>query len=239
MYRRRSGAGASSGGSGSGAPALTPTAVKTANYNAAAGDLVPVDTTSGNITITLPTAPADKTQVGVKMVTQASTNHVTVNTGGSDVINKTGGSTSGTVTLLNQFVIYQYASATGIWYAEDALPLSGLDARYAATGDSRFTAMTLNTQTANYTAVLGDAGEMVEMNLAGANTLTIPPNSSVAFPVGTIIGWRQYGAGQITITPGAGVTIRAATSLTSRAQYSEGQLTKRGTDEWVASGDLT
>ena len=44
-----------------------------------------------------------------------------------------------------------------------------------------------NTQTANYTLVLGDAGKSVEMNNASARTITVPPNSSVAFPTGTVI----------------------------------------------------
>lgn len=106
--------------------------------------------------------------------------------------------------------------------------------------DPRFTAITTNTQTASYVLVLTDAGVMVEMNVASGNTLTVPPNSSVPFPVGTVIGWRQYGAGQITLTPGSGVTIRASGSkLKSAAQYSEGAFTKRATDEWVAAGDLT
>lgn len=109
----------------------------------------------------------------------------------------------------------------------------------AAFNDARFTTVTHNTQAASYTAVLADAGRLVEMNVAAANTLTVPPNSTEAFPVGTVIGFRQYGAGQVTVTPGAGVTIRSSGGkLKTAAQYAEGTLTKRATDEWVAAGDL-
>jgi hypothetical protein len=87
--------------------------------------------------------------------------------------------------------------------------------------------------------VLADAGTLVEMNSASALTWTIPPNSSVAFPIGTIVESSQMGAGQVTITAGAGVTIRTASSLTTRAQYSTVSVRKRATDEWVLSGDLT
>ena len=45
------------------------------------------------------------------------------------------------------------------------------------------------------------------MDNAAANTLTVPPNSSVAFPVGTSIPIRQAGAGQTTIVAGSGVAI--------------------------------
>lgn len=111
--------------------ALTPTAVKTANYTAAAGEFVPVDTTSGGVTVTLPNAPADKTRVGVKMVTQGGTNTVTVARGGTDVFNKAGGSTSLTLSLLMQDVVVQYAAGPGIWYVQsDDMPLGGLDLRY-------------------------------------------------------------------------------------------------------------
>jgi hypothetical protein len=94
-------------------------------------------------------------------------------------------------------------------------------------------------QAANYTLALGDAGTVVEGTKATAQTITVPPNSSVAFPIGTVIEVVQYGAGQITLTPGAGVTIRTASTLTTRAQYSSVGLRKRATDEWVATGDLT
>jgi hypothetical protein len=98
----------------------------------------------------------------------------------------------------------------------------------------------LNTQTGTtYTFVLGDAGQVVEGNNAAAQTYTVPPNSSVAYPVGSWIDVSQYGAGQITIAPGSGVTLRSAgTLLKTRGQYSGITLVKRGTDEWYVFGDL-
>jgi hypothetical protein len=94
-------------------------------------------------------------------------------------------------------------------------------------------------KTANYELVLADAGTAIEMNLAGANTLTVPPAATADFPIGTVVEVCQYGAGQTTLTPGAGVTIRTASSLTTRAQYSTVSLRKTGADEWIAAGDLT
>lgn len=84
-----------------------------------------------------------------------------------------------------------------------------------------------------------DEGLTHEFTSATGVTWTIPPNSSVAYRIGTVIQACQYGAGQITIAAGAGVTIRTASSLTSRAQYSTIGVRKRATDEWVAFGDLT
>lgn len=100
--------------------------------------------------------------------------------------------------------------------------------------------LTQTTQTANYTLVAGDANALVELNSASAVTLTVPPNSSVAFTTGTTVVVRQYGAGQVTIAEGSGVTIRSrGSALKLYGQYSEATLTKRGTDEWVLSGDIT
>jgi len=112
---------------------LTPTAVKTSAYSAAAGDYVPCDTTGGSFTVTLPNAPADLTVVGVKMVIQGGTSTVTVACAGSDVFNKTAGATSATLTLLAQGLLLQYKASGGIWYVlADDLALTQLDTRYLA-----------------------------------------------------------------------------------------------------------
>jgi hypothetical protein len=96
-----------------------------------------------------------------------------------------------------------------------------------------------NDETASYTLVLGDAAKVVEMNVASANTLTVPPNTDVAFAVGTQILVLQVGAGQTTLTAGSGVTINSAGGgLRLLSQWSSAVLVKRGTDLWVAIGDL-
>lgn len=101
--------------------------------------------------------------------------------------------------------------------------------------------ITFNRRTANYTLVLADVdgNTWVEMNVAGANTLTVPPHSSVAAPLGKTVLFSQYGAGQVTLTPGSGVTLRTASSLTTRAQYSSCGMTQVASNEWYVFGDLT
>lgn len=111
----------------------------------------------------------------------------------------------------------------------------------AAGDDSRFNgANNINTQTGTtYTLVLGDAGGVVEGNNAASQTHTIPPNSSVAFALKTMIQFTQIGAGQMTIAAGSGVTLRSAGGLVkTRVQYSGVAIYKRGTNEWVLTGDL-
>ena len=94
-------------------------------------------------------------------------------------------------------------------------------------------------QTASYTLVLADKNKIVEMSVATANTLTVPPNSSVAYAVGSQINILQTGAGQTTVTAGAGVTINAAPGLKMRTQWSYATLVKRATDTWVLVGDIS
>ena len=99
--------------------------------------------------------------------------------------------------------------------------------------------ITTNRQTASYTLVLSDADKLVEMNVATANNLTVPLNSSVAFPTGTQILLAQYGAGQTTVVATSGVTIRSnGGKLKLNVQYSGATLIKIGTDEWYLFGDI-
>jgi hypothetical protein len=99
--------------------------------------------------------------------------------------------------------------------------------------------ITTNRQTASYTLVAGDADKLVEMNVGSANNLTIPLNSSVAFATGTQILLAQYGAGQTTIVPTSGVTVRSnGAKLKLNVQYSGATLIKIAENEWYLFGDI-
>jgi hypothetical protein len=99
----------------------------------------------------------------------------------------------------------------------------------------------INAQTGTtYTFVLADHGKLVTSSNGSAQTLTVPPNSSVAYPIGADITLTQLGSGQVTIAAGSGVTLYAADSeLKTRVQYSSAVLTKVASDSWLVAGDLT
>jgi len=99
--------------------------------------------------------------------------------------------------------------------------------------------LSYNEQTGTtYTFVLGDQGKLVTLDNASAISATVPPNSSVAYPIGTKIDLLNKGAGQVTVVAGAGVTINTAQTLLLRAQWSAASLIKLATDTWVIVGDL-
>jgi len=94
----------------------------------------------------------------------------------------------------------------------------------------------VNAQTGtSYTLVLTDAGKQVTMTNASASTLTVPPNSSVAFDVGVRIQIIQLGAGAVTLTAGAGVTISTQATSLVMAQYQVATLIKQATNTWIAN----
>jgi len=88
----------------------------------------------------------------------------------------------------------------------------------------------------SYTLVLTDKGKIIEMNNASANTLTIPANASVAFPVDTRIDVVQYGAGLTTVEITTD-TLRG--DPVSQGQYKGLSLWKRAATEWVVFGGTT
>jgi hypothetical protein len=96
--------------------------------------------------------------------------------------------------------------------------------------------VTTNAQTGTtYTLVLGDVSQIVEMSNVSANTLTVPPNSSVAFPIGAVVSVMQTNTGTTTIAAGAGVTINSDVSLIL-SRWSMVTLIKRATDSWSVQG---
>jgi hypothetical protein len=93
--------------------------------------------------------------------------------------------------------------------------------------------------TTTYTTVLGDDGKLVTLDNASPITVTIPPNGTVAYGIGTQINLMQLGAGQVTIAAGAGVTLRSAGSkLKTNGQYAVATCCKIATDTWVVIGNL-
>ena len=98
----------------------------------------------------------------------------------------------------------------------------------------------INAQTGTtYTFVLADAGKMVTSSNGSAQTLTVPPNSSVAFAVGTQVIIQNIGSANATLAEGSGVTINSKDdSKEIDGQYAAATLIKTATDTWSLIGAL-
>lgn len=142
-----------------------------------------------------------------------------------------------------QIAVYQvsawayYAPKTG-WRAYDV----AMAAHYTYDGVAwglPSTPVAINLQVgAAYTLTMADRNNAVEMSNAGGNTVTVPLNADVAFPIGTSILIAQGGAGQTSIAAAVGVTIKKSETLKLRKQESVASLFKTAADTWRLFGDL-
>lgn len=99
---------------------------------------------------------------------------------------------------------------------------------------------TINAQTGTtYTLVLTDASKLVTLTNASAITMTVPPNSSVAFAVWTQVDISQDWAWTVTVAEWSWVTINSKDSnLDLNWQYVWATLIKTATNTWNLYWDL-
>ncbi|UQM93923.1 minor tail protein [Stenotrophomonas phage vB_Sm_QDWS359] len=110
-------------------------------------------------------------------------------------------------------------------------------------GDALWAALPPTSRNANYTLVLADAFTTVLRDSgAGDFTYTVPPNSTAAFPLGTVIAVADTLASTaVTIAPGAGVTLRYG-GVTGSYVLQAGSavlLLKVATNTWLVIGEAS
>ena len=118
--------------------------------------------------------------------------------------------------------------------------LSALAVTGAVTAGSLVAPLAINAQTGTtYTFVLADAGKMVTSSNGSAQTLTVPPNSSVAYAVGTQIIVQNIGSANATLAEGSGVTLNSKDDNKEiDGQFAAATLIKTATDAWSLIGAL-
>jgi hypothetical protein len=136
----------------------------------------------------------------------------------------------------------QTATNTGTDDARIVTPLK-LQTRMAAYAAPALVETNVQTGT-TYTLALTDARKVVQGNHATGITITIPANSTVAFPVGTVVEVLWRGAGTTTVATAGGVTLNgktsgsALTSVNLSARYGMVRLWQRAADAWIITGDF-
>jgi hypothetical protein len=141
-----------------------------------------------------------------------------------------GGGTSGSVTLsINTAVTADLTTAQTLTNKTLTSPLINLGVN-AQTGTT-------------YTTVLADNGKLVTLSNTSPITVTIPPFSSVAYPVGAQLNFVGINTGATTFAQGAGVTIVSTGATASapalRARYSSATAICISQDNWLIAGDIS
>lgn len=153
-------------------------------------------------------------------------------------------STGLTISGTTMFVVSSTTSQAGIVeLATSAETTTGTDATLAVTPAgvtaTRGLYVGVNAQTGTtYAPVLADQGKLVTCTNAAAITVTLPSNTTTAFPIGTQIDFVVLGAGMVTFVAGSGATANGTPSLVTRAQYSAATAIKVSTNGWIVVGDL-
>ena len=198
---------------------------KAIQFNASSAQVLRLNGTSGNNGANYAIINNGAAGAGVTVTAGGSDTNIPITItpkGSGATILKNVNISSGAV---NGYVLTSDASGNATWQA-------------GAGGGGGSSLVLPSIKTSSYTLALADAGTAIEMNSASAVTVTVPPSSSVSFPIGTIIEIFQRGAGQVTVVAGANVTLRTAATAVLRAQYSVATLRLTATDEWVLAGDL-
>jgi hypothetical protein len=98
---------------------------------------------------------------------------------------------------------------------------------------------TLLPKIASYEPALDDAGKTITFDSTSNTTITIPPNSSKAFPLGTRFDVLRMNTGLVTFVQGSGVNILSKNSNKNIAsRWSGATIIKTDTNTWVLIGDL-
>jgi hypothetical protein len=94
----------------------------------------------------------------------------------------------------------------------------------------------------SFTPAITDNGKLVTFSNTSPITVTIPPFSSVPYPVGAQLNFVGLNTGLVTFAQGAGVVIvstgATASAPTLRARYSSATAICTSQDNWLIAGDI-
>ncbi len=193
-------------------PALTPTAVQIADYDAAPGQLVLVndsEVATPGLTITLPEAPADQTVIGVLKVASSggAPTGTLITASGSDVI----GAAGNTIAFLGTFlacIVFQYDTDTATW-----CPTSGGDSNKAFASIGFYDPLEINP--AAYTQFPAESvGSGAGLGIVQMAVTTIP---QLVAPMGIVVNGPNGQIGNLPPNEGDTYDITAVLTVSNLA----------------------
>lgn len=194
-----------------------------------ANALTPVDLTSSNLTLVLPTSPADRDLVAIAIIAVSGGHTLTLNTGGTNKFQTTGGSTTYSVpNNLNQAITLQFASnvggtGIGVWYIlNNNVDVSGLqptgnyitaltgDGTASGPGSSVLTLATVNSNVGSF----GDASHTVSVTANAKGLVTAISSNSIQISESQVTNLTTDLAGKQATLTGPGYVKQVSGSPT-------------------------
>jgi hypothetical protein len=100
--------------------------------------------------------------------------------------------------------------------------------------------LVVNEKTSGYTVALADKNNLISVNSSSNLQITVPANSTTAFPAGSQINIFRRGTGTVQIVGAGSAVIVGTPGFYLRARYSSATLIKLdGADNWALVGDLS
>ena len=135
-------------------------------------------------------------------------------------------------------IVLVYNDGTDVGAAVNYIPSLTVDGTDAV----GFRNTPVNSQSADYTLVLADSGKTIFHPAAdnNARTFTIPANSSVAYPVGTVLTFVNLAAADVTIAITTDTMYLAGPGTTGSrtlAEYGIASAVKLASTDWLISGN--
>lgn len=188
------------------------------------GAVIGIDCSAGDVAVTASATGLGNGFQFTLQKTNSGGGSITMSPGGSDLVD---GQSSYVIDTPFETATFSSHGGDGDWTI------------VAATSREEYGEIDIVEYTDSFTLALTDKGKLAKCNKATAMTMTVPPFASVPFAAGTRLEGFQYGAGEVTIAAGVGVTIRTPGGfLDSGVQYSGWVLTNLGVNEWWLAGDL-
>jgi hypothetical protein len=178
-------------------------------------------TIATNVTWTLPTADGSSNQA-LSTNGSGTLSWVTPNISLSDNTSDSATNYVAFVTATSGTTSSARVSSTGLTFQPSTSTLSADGAVVDRRQD--------NVQSSSYTIALADRNRVVAFNGAGAQTVTIPNESSVDFPIGSVVYIARVGTGSLTLAAAAGVTLSKTGTFASNEEL---YVRKRASNNWI------